>query len=101
MGTIRRLVLQSEATMNPDDEICYCYHVSMRKLVNFARRTKPKRPSQMSECLSAGTGCGWCIPFLVKIANEAGESEAIEMTPEEYAESRKAYITTHQPKNRF
>ena len=27
--------------MNPDDQICYCYHVPMRKLVNHARRVRP------------------------------------------------------------
>jgi len=55
------------AVVRLDDEICYCYHVSMRKLVNFSRRVKPLRPSEMTGCLGAGTGCGWCIPFLVKI----------------------------------
>jgi len=87
--------------MNPDDEICYCYHVSQRKLLNFARRTKPQRPSQMTECLGAGTGCGWCIPFLTKIA-ENPERFAIEgISPEEYAEQRKTYINTKQPRNKF
>jgi len=53
--------------MNLDDEICYCYHVPLRKLVSFARREQPARASQMSECLGAGTGCGWCIPILQRI----------------------------------
>lgn len=53
--------------MNLDDDICYCYHVPMRKLLNFARREQPVRASQMSNCLGAGTGCGWCIPILRKI----------------------------------
>lgn len=53
--------------MNLDDEICYCFHVPMRKLVNFARQRDLKRPSQMSECFNAGTGCGWCIPVLTMI----------------------------------
>lgn len=87
--------------MNPDDRICYCYGVTMRKLVNFARRTKPRRPSQMSECLGAGTGCGWCIPFLIKIAGDPDAFRLAEMAPEEYAAHRKQYIDTHQPRNRF
>ena len=87
--------------MNPEDNICYCYHVSMRKLVNFALRTKPQRPSQMTECLGAGTGCGWCIPFLKKIAANPEAFMLGEMTPEEYAAMRKTYITTKQPKNEF
>jgi hypothetical protein len=37
--------------MQLDDDICYCYHVSMRKLVNFSRRVRPARASQMTECL--------------------------------------------------
>ena len=44
--------------MGPDDKICYCYGVSFRKLFNFAMRSQPVKPSQMSECLGAGTGCG-------------------------------------------
>src|ERR1043166_3814994 len=50
--------------VNLDDKICCCYHVSLRKLVNFARRERLQRASQMSQCLGAGTGCGWCIPIL-------------------------------------
>ena len=87
--------------MNPDDEICYCYHVSMRKLVNFARRTNPDRPSRMTECLGAGTGCGWCIPFLVKIAESKEGLGPEEMSVEQYADSRTTYIKTKKPKNEF
>ena len=87
--------------MKPDDNICYCYHVSLRKLVNYARRVQPVRPSQMSECLGAGTGCGWCIPYLIKIATDPEQFALVEMTPEEYAEARASYIETGQPKNSF
>ena len=87
--------------MHPEDKICYCYGVSMRKLVNFARRTRPTRPSRMSESLGAGTGCGWCIPFLIKIAEHPDEFSQEQMTPEEYAEARSAYIKTQQPRNEF
>lgn len=86
--------------MQPDDDICYCYHVSMRKLVNFARRVRPEQASRMTECLGAGTGCGWCIPFLTKIARNPDLFAIEELTAEQYAESRKAYIKT-QPKNTF
>ena len=84
--------------MQPDDDICYCYHVSMRKLVNFARRVRPVQASRMTECLGAGTGCGWCIPFLTKIARDPDRFGVDELTPEQYAESRKNYIKT-QPRN--
>lgn len=86
--------------MQPDDDICYCYHVSMRKLVNFARRVRPVHASRMTECLGAGTGCGWCIPFLTKIANDPDHFGIDELTSERYAESRKNYIKT-QPRNTF
>ena len=86
--------------MQLDDKICYCYGVSMRKLIHFSRRTCPKRPSRMTECLGAGTGCGWCIPFLIKIAENPDAFGIDDLTPEQYAERRKSYIKT-QPKNTF
>lgn len=87
--------------MNLDDDICYCYHVSMRKLIHFARRERPDRPSLMTGCLNAGTGCGWCIPFLVKIAENPDAFSLNELTPEEYAARRKEYRTSGHPKNEF
>jgi bacterioferritin-associated ferredoxin len=53
--------------MMPDDTVCYCFHVSLRKIETFCKVEKPKHPSQISECLSAGTGCGWCVPMLTQI----------------------------------
>ncbi len=85
--------------VKPDDLICYCYRVSMRKLVNFARREKPARASLMSRCLDAGTGCGWCIPFLKRIQAEP-ERFSVTESAEEYAGRRQAYIKT-APKNEF
>jgi hypothetical protein len=96
----RRIGLQSDV-MKPDDEICYCYHVSMRKLLNFARRTRPDRPSRMTECLNAGTGCGWCIPILIKIAKDPDAFSLDEMTPEQYADKRQAYRAGGRPKHTF
>ncbi len=87
--------------MNQDDDICYCFHVSMRKLVNFARRTRPKRASLMTECLNAGTGCGWCVPFLEKIARDPDSFDIIDLTPEEYARQRSDYRSSGGPKNSF
>ena len=86
--------------MNPDDKICFCYHVSMRKLVNFSRRTQPRVASQMTQCLGAGTGCGWCIPFLIKIAEDPDALATVELTPEQYAEQRVSYIKSDR-KNSF
>ena len=82
--------------MNLDAEVCYCFHVSRRKLVNFIRRERPRMPSQLSECGGAGTGCGWCIPFLKQLhqqAVEGGDTTELErMTPAEYEQRRAAYI---------
>jgi NAD(P)H-nitrite reductase large subunit len=73
-----------------DDLVCYCFRVSLRKLVNYARRERPARVSRMSECLGAGTGCGWCIPFLERIWTDP-DDVALTVDPETYAEERRAY----------
>jgi NAD(P)H-nitrite reductase large subunit len=85
----------NEATMDADAKVCYCFHVSRRKLVNFARQRPLRVASQLSECGGAGTGCGWCIPFLKQIFDQAsggGQTELEHLTPEEYALRRAAYI---------
>jgi bacterioferritin-associated ferredoxin len=43
-----------------DAEICFCQHVTKRKLLNFIARRRPARSEQLSECLGAGTACGFC-----------------------------------------
>lgn len=53
--------------MDPDDDVCLCFHVSRRKLEKFVRLEQPRRASQLSQCGGAGTGCGWCVPILQKI----------------------------------
>ncbi len=53
--------------LQDDDEICFCFHVNLRKVRSFCRVEQPKVASQISQCLSAGTGCGWCRPMLHKI----------------------------------
>jgi NAD(P)H-nitrite reductase large subunit len=81
--------------MNPDDELCLCFHVSQRKVVNFIRIEKPKRPAQLSECFGAGTGCGWCRPFLEKLFEQAvlGGQTRLELpSSEEYARMRTKYV---------
>ena len=80
--------------MDLDDQLCYCYHISKRKIVNFVRQTRPARASMISQCFEAGSGCGWCIPFLKKIHRQvlAGQPvEAEAMTPEEYEALRARY----------
>ena len=67
--------------MQPDDELCLCFHVTRRKVANYLRIEKPQRVAQLSECYGAGTGCGWCRPFLERMfqaaqAGDAGDRRA-------------------------
>lgn len=82
-------------SMGPDAEICLCFHVTRRKVENFIRLERPRRAAQLSECFGAGTGCGWCRPFLKQLfaasTDRASGSEFSAMTPEEYAWRREAY----------
>lgn len=80
--------------MDPDEHICLCFRVSRRKINNFLRREKPKVASQVSECLGAGTGCGWCVPFLKSMHEQFAEGVAdpdLPFSPEEYARRRTWY----------
>lgn len=81
--------------MDLDDELCLCFHVSQRKVLNFLRVEKPQRASQLAECFGAGTGCGWCRPFLQRLFEQAvaGGQLTLELpTPEAYARLRARYI---------
>ena len=81
--------------MELDDNICYCFHVTKRKIVNFIRIHRPRRASQISECGGAGTGCGWCIPFMKRCFVSEREGRTTELdaiTPNEYARLRGQYI---------
>ncbi len=81
--------------MELDDELCLCFHVTKRKVINFIRVERPQRESQMAECHGAGTGCGWCRPFLRKLfeAAQAGSQDAAELpSVEEYAQGRSGYV---------
>jgi NAD(P)H-nitrite reductase large subunit len=81
--------------MDLDAKVCYCFHVSRRKLVQFIRVHAPKVASQLSECGGAGTGCGWCIPFLRQLHEQARSGASTELdrvTDTEYAQRRAAYV---------
>src|ERR1700694_423250 len=83
------------AKMDLDAKVCYCFHVTQRRLLSFVRLRRPKVASQLSECGGAGTGCGWCIPFLKQIHHRAvaGRDTDLEsLTPAEYERRRAAYI---------
>ena len=81
--------------MQPDDDLCLCFHVSKRKVASFLRVEKPQRVGQLAECFGAGTGCGWCRPFLQKMfdAAQAGDlAETLLPGAEEYALNRAEYV---------
>jgi bacterioferritin-associated ferredoxin len=81
--------------VDADAKVCYCFRITRRKLLNFMRVEKPRVASQLSECGGAGTGCGWCVPFLKQLFDRAasgGTTELDRLTPEEYERLRAAYI---------
>jgi len=81
--------------MQLDDELCLCFHVTKRKVVNFLRIARPRRESQLAQCHGAGTGCGWCRPFLKMLFN-ATRTDATDVptlpSAEDYADGRTKYV---------
>ena len=86
--------------MDLDNPVCLCFHVSRRKLENYIRIEKPRRAAQLSDCFGAGTGCGWCRPFLTRMFQEQtgaldleGDSlDPLAISPDDYARQRSNYI---------
>jgi bacterioferritin-associated ferredoxin len=86
--------------MQLDDELCLCFHVTKRKVINYLKVEKPKRAGQLSDCFGAGTGCGWCRPYLKRLfdsaqgqdSSAAAEPMAAEPTAAEYAHLRTGYV---------
>jgi NAD(P)H-nitrite reductase large subunit len=78
-----------------DEDLCLCFHVSRRKVINFLRTERPRRASQLSGCFGAGTGCGWCRPFLEKLFQQAVADGQLDLdlpSAEDYARMRARYI---------
>ena len=87
--------------MKPEDTLCYCFHVSKRKVLNFIRVHQPRRASQVSECGGAGTGCGWCIPYIKRCFEkmQQGDLQATDdVTTSDYARLRASYIRSGKGK---
>lgn len=79
--------------MDLDDELCLCFHVTRRKVENFIRVERPRRVGQLAECFGAGTGCGWCRPFLKRLFEAAGGAAAPELpAATDYARGRSDYV---------
>lgn len=87
--------------MELDDQVCYCFHISKRKVVNYIRVRQPRVASQISDCGGAGTGCGWCVPYLKQWFEQAragtlAASDAISV--DDYAQGRSAHILSGKGK---
>lgn len=82
--------------MNPDDDVCLCFHVPLRKIRAYLEREDPPVASLISECLGAGTGCGWCVPYLRELhaRHKAGEAVDLTVDAEAYASGRSSYRET-------
>jgi bacterioferritin-associated ferredoxin len=81
--------------MNSDDELCLCFHVTRRKVENFIRVERPKRVGQLAECYGAGTGCGWCRPFLKRLfetAEARSDAQGDLPSADDYARGRTDYV---------
>ncbi len=89
--------------MQVDDELCLCFHVSWRKVINYIRVHRVKVPSQLSECQSAGTGCGWCRAAMRRLVKrmEAAPPQGDDLqqwldeeysSASQYAAGRKRYL---------
>lgn len=80
---------------NHEDDLCVCFHVSRQKICKYIRINRPQVVSQTTECFGAGTGCGWCIPFIEKIY-ESIMSDSEEKNPvlsqREYLARRLEYL---------
>jgi bacterioferritin-associated ferredoxin len=79
--------------VDPDDHVCLCFRVSLRKIRGYLAREDPPVASLISECLGAGTGCQWCVPFLKHLhaQHQRGETPDLKVSPEQYAKARLGY----------
>jgi len=80
--------------MELDDELCLCFHVTKRKVINYIRVEKPSRPGQLADCFGAGTGCGWCRSYLRRLFEQQRGTAPPEPEPtaEQHAHGRSAYV---------
>ncbi|MEM1304667.1 MAG: (2Fe-2S)-binding protein [Planctomycetota bacterium] len=84
--------------MKPDDELCLCFHVTRRKVENFIRVERPRAAAQLADCFGAGTGCGWCRPYLRRLFEAAKDSAVgADLPPsDDYARGRDEHIREEQ-----
>jgi bacterioferritin-associated ferredoxin len=72
-----------------DDELCLCFHVTKRKVINYIRVERPRRPAQLADCFGAGAGCGWCRTYLAKLLQSVNEELAQGLAKEQSKELAK------------
>jgi NAD(P)H-nitrite reductase large subunit len=82
--------------MDRDDHVCLCFRVSLGKIRAYLAREDPKVASLISECLGAGTGCGWCVPYLKHLHEQhtLGQTPDIEGSAEDYEHGRARFKAT-------
>ncbi len=82
-----------DCAVHPDDNVCLCFHVSLRKIRAFIEREDPPVASLISDCLGAGTGCRWCVPYLERLhqLHREGKPMDLPVSPEQYAKKRATY----------
>ena len=78
--------------MSPDAPVCLCFGVSRRKVEAFVRVHQPRRASELSQCGGAGTGCGWCVPYLTRLFDDGTAAEL--PGGDDYEASRTRYRDT-------
>lgn len=85
--------------MDLDAKVCLCFRVTRRKLLNFLRLERPCVASQLSQCGGAGTGCGWCVPFLQKLFTGSEQAAELDLlSNDEYARGRAEHIKSGKGK---
>ncbi len=81
--------------MEADDELCLCFHITWRKVLNYIRVHRVQLPSQLSDCGGAGTGCGWCRRQLERLTELSAESPPSALEVEQWLKdnspSKQAY----------
>lgn len=79
--------------MDPDDKVCLCFGVTLRKIRTYLRVEDPGVASLLSECFGAGTGCQWCVPFLKHLhaQHQAGQTPDLNVSPEQYTKARLSF----------
>lgn len=84
--------------MKPDDTICFCHKVTLTKIKTYLRKKKPPVPSLLSECMGAGTSCGWCIKTLKELHTQHLQNidPHINISKDEYKENRVRWKTKNR-----